>query len=150
MSQAVTRISAQGFVVQRQFVGCRHRLAHVPLSTFKEKQTIVAQLVAKYELQANGEARQRFDQFPLHVVCSFEAACACVKPCAAASRTGIKSKAFLRMLYKPKAFQRALASFPLETVADREQLQPQDIDQMAEASVLNLCSSCRVDTCMCT
>ena len=141
------------------------------LSMFKEKQTVVAQLVAKhdepgwgiptlccrllaqdgsqYELQATGEARQHFDQFPLHVVCSFEAARACVKPCAAASRTGVKSKAFLRMLYKPKAFQRALASFPLEAVADRKHSQPQDIDQMAEASVLNLCSSCRVDTCVC-
>ena len=100
----------------------------MPLSMFKEKQTIVAMLVAKHdepawgvptlccrllaqdgsqlELQSTGEARQHFDQFPLHVVCSFEVARACVKAYGATSKTGIKSKAFLRMAYKPKAFQR--------------------------------------------
>ena len=128
----------------------------MPLSMFKEKQTIVAMLVAKHdepawgvptlccrllaqdgsqlELQSTGEARQHFDQFPLHVVCSFEVARACVKAYGATSKTGIKNKAFVRMAYKPKVFQRALASFPLEVVADREHAQPQDIDQMAEAT----------------
>eukprot|EP00439_Symbiodinium_sp_Y106_P054773 s3390_g7.t1 len=150
----------------------------MPLSMFKEKQTIVAMLVAKHdepawgvptlccrllaqdgsqlELQSTGEARQHFDQFPLHVVCSFEVARACVKAYGATSKTGIKNKAFVRMAV-PSAcglllrscpclcesvFQRALASFPLEVVADREHAQLQDIDQMAEAtcdSMTNVC-----------
>jgi len=130
------------------------------LSLFKQKQTLVAKIVAardedswssptwcgrllfqggtQAEMHATGECRDQFKSLELGVCFSFDVTRHCVKPYAQASKSGIQNKHCLRMAFRAGNLSRTVSGFSSEVVADREFLELEHLDQLAEDAVFNL------------
>ena len=131
------------------------------LSLFKQKQTLVAKIVAardedswssptwcgrllfqggtQAEMHATGECRDQFKSLELGVCFSFDVTRHCVKPYAQASKSGIQNKHCLRMAFRAGNLSRTVSGFSSEVVADREFLELEHLDQLAEACCCVTC-----------
>lgn len=130
-----------------------------PISPFKAKQNILFQLLtariedwsektfcarillrngAQMEVQATKAAFDQWKNLPKYVVHTAEIARSVLKPYKGADKTGIQNDYFIRTQLRLPNLQRAVATFPLMDVKDRDIADPSNLDQFEDDQIFNV------------